>query len=48
MTAYSKVYNVEGSGQTLNQRTLGMYKQVKDVYNVLGGTGYIFFYQGSY
>jgi hypothetical protein len=48
MTAYSKVYNVEGSGQTLNQRTLGMYKQVKDVYNVLGGTGYIFIYQGSY
>jgi len=48
MTAYSKVYNVEGSGQTLNERTLAYYKQVKDVYNILGGTGHVFIYQGSY
>jgi len=48
MTAYTKVYNVDGSGQVLNKRTLAIYKQIKKVYGVLGGTGHIILIQGSY
>lgn len=48
MTAYTKVYNVDGSGQTLNRRTLAVYNQIKTVYSVLGGTGHIILIQGSY
>jgi hypothetical protein len=48
MTAYTKVYNVDGTGQTLNRRTLAVYRQIAVVYKTLGGTGNVRLVQGSY
>lgn len=48
MTAYTKVYNVDGSGQILNKSALAVYEQIKVVYPLLGGTGHVRLVQGSY
>jgi hypothetical protein len=48
MTAYTKHYNVDSSGQVLNEWALEVYKQIKVVYVLLGGTGHVRLVQGAY